>query len=325
MAQASAEGRALVNIWIVAGALLWGAEKRRFRQMLRRAHFVLVLALLGPLLGLADGPAAAQPDCPICVAWNAPQAPFRIYGNTYYVGVHGLSSLLIDTGKGLVLIDGGLPQSPPQIEANIKALGFKTEDIKLILNSHPHFDHAGGLRALQQLTHAPVLAGAWSAKVLSAGGVGRDDPQYGVPLLIEAVANVRTVKDGQTVRQGPVTFTAHDTPGHTPGGVTWTWRSCENTRCLDMVYADSLNPASAPDYRFSAHPEVLADFEKSFRMVAALPCGILLTPHPDVSDMLGKWQRHESFADARACRAFADTARSDLSARLEKEKSSPPK
>jgi metallo-beta-lactamase class B len=267
--------------------------------MLRRAHFVLALALLGLVF-----PAAAQPDCPVCVSWNAPQAPFRIYGNTYYVGVRGLSSLLIDTGKGLVLIDGDLPQSPPQIEANIKALGFKPEDIKLILNSHPHYDHAGGLRALQQLTHAPVLASAWSARVLSAGGEGREDPQYGVPLPIEAVANVRAVKDGETVRQGAVVFTAHDTPGHTPGGVSWTCRSCENKNCLDMVYADSLNPASAPGYRFSAHPDVLSDFEKSFRMVAALPCGILLTPHPDVSDMLGKWQRHESFADAKACAVF---------------------
>jgi metallo-beta-lactamase class B len=295
--------------------------------MIRRKHLVMALALLGPILGIAGAPAAAQPECAVCVAWNAPQAPFRIYGNTYYVGVHGLSALLIDSGQGLVLIDGGLPQSAPLIEANIKALGFRLEDIKLILNSHAHFDHAGGLRVLQQITHAPVLAGEWSAKVLRAGGMGRDDPQYGVPLLIDPVANVRVVRDGETVRLGSLAFTAHSTPGHTPGGTSWTWMSCEADRCLHMVYADSLNPASAPDYRFGSHPEVLADFEKSFAVVNALPCDVLLTPHPDISGTLEKWQRREAgaatnpFIDANACHAFVVKSRADLAARLAREKS----
>ena len=293
--------------------------------MIRRKHLYMALALLG--LGL---PAAAQPECAVCTAWNAPQTPFRIYGNTYYVGVHGLSSLLIDSGRGLVLIDGDLPQSPPLIEANIKALGFKPEDIKLILNSHAHFDHAGGLKAIEQLTHAPVLASQWSAKVLRAGGVGREDPQYGVPLPIDAVANVRAVKDGETVRLGSVAFTAHDTPGHTPGGTSWTWKSCDRGRCLNMVFADSLNPASAPGFLFThndRYPGVLADFEKSFRVVSALPCDILLTPHTDISDLLGKWQRRsqgvtpDPFIDANACRALVERSRRDLAARVEKEKS----
>ena len=287
------------------------------------------------LLGFCE-PVAAEdvPGCPICTAWNAPQSPFRIYGNTYYVGVHGLSSLLIDTGAGLVLIDADLPQSPPQIEANIKALGFKPQDIKLILNSYPHFYHAGGLRALQRLTHAPVLASAWSAKVLRAGGVGREDPQYGVPLLIEPVADVREVRDGETVRLGSLAFTAHDTRGHTPGGTSWTWTSCESTRCLNMVYADSLNPASAPGFLYSnndRYPQALSDFEKSFQLVSALPCDILLTPHTDISDTIGKWQRRQAgatpdpFIDANACRVFVGKARDALAQRVAREKTAPPK
>jgi len=136
--------------------------------MLRRITFVMALSLLGwtAQRSAADPP----PVCAVCIAWNAPQMPFHIYGNTYYVGVHGLSSLLIDSGKGLVLIDGDLPQSPPQIKASIKALGFDPGDIKLILNSHAHFDHAGGINELERLTGAPVLASEWSAKVLRAGG-----------------------------------------------------------------------------------------------------------------------------------------------------------
>ena len=287
----------------------------------------MALCLLGALLPAA----AVADDCVPCIAWNTPQPPFHIYGNTYYVGVHGLSSLLIDTGKGLVLIDGDLPQSPPQLEANIKTLGFKLEDIKLILNSHPHFDHAGGIAELQRLTGAPVLGSAWSAGVMRAGGVGREDPQYGVPLNIDPIKHVRAVKDGEKVRRGSITFTAHYTPGHTPGGTSWTWTSCESGHCLNIAYIDSLNPASAPGYRFSDHPDVLADFEKSFRLAAALPCDIILTPHTDISDTLGKWQRREQggapdpFIDTNACHVFVDKSRQGLADRVEREKSSAPK
>ena len=296
--------------------------------MLRRIPLVMALSLLG--WTAQAFPADPPPACTMCVAWNTPQTPFQIYGNTYYVGVHGLSSLMIDTGKGLVLIDGDSPWSPPQIEAHIKALGFDPHDIKLILSSHAHFDHAGGINELQRLTGAPVLASAWSAKVMRAGGVGREDPQYGIPAPLDPIQNVRVVTDGETVRLGNLAITAHYTPGHTPGGTSWSWTSCENDRCLNMVYADSLNAVSAPGFLFShnsSYPQALSDFEKSFTLVSALPCDILLTPHPEISDTLGKWQRREQgatpdpFIDSNACRAFAAKARQDLAARLAKENS----
>ena len=118
-------------------------------------------------------------SCRDCAAWNATQAPFRIYGNTYYVGVRGLSSILITSDRGHILIDGDLPESIPKIAASIRALGFRLEDVKLILNSHVHFDHAGGIAGLQELTGAEVAASAASAKVLRSGRSGRDDPQFG--------------------------------------------------------------------------------------------------------------------------------------------------
>src|SRR5262245_41278824 len=101
-------------------------------------------------------------ECPSCAEWNVPQKSFRIFGNTYYVGTHGLSSILITSPRGHVLIDGGLPESAPLILANIRSLGFRAEDVKLILNSHAHYDHAGGLEALREATGASVAASVWS-------------------------------------------------------------------------------------------------------------------------------------------------------------------
>src|SRR6185369_7959505 len=116
------------------------------------------------------------------VEWNIPQKPFKIYGNSYYVGTHGLGSVLIASTAGHVLIDGALPESVPEIVAHIKELGFRVEDIKLIVSSHVHFDHAGGISELQRLSGARVAASPWSAAVLKSGTMGRDDPQFGDPV-----------------------------------------------------------------------------------------------------------------------------------------------
>lgn len=259
-------------------------------------------------------------------AWNAPQAPFRIYGNTWYVGPHGLSSILVDTGQGLALFDGDLPESAPQIEAHIRALGFRVRDVKWILNSHAHIDHAGGIAALQRASGAQVLASTAGAYELQRGGRDPGDPQYGLVPEYRPVRQVRGVRDGETLRLGNVAITAHDTPGHTPGSTSWTWRSCENARCLHMVYADSLNAVSAPKFRFSAHPRYLAGFRKSIATVAALPCDILLTPHPGASDFWKRVAERGSSAnvapliDRGACRRYATVATQALDAKLARER-----
>src|SRR5690349_3054482 len=139
----------------------------------------LTLAILFAICGLSLGQQQSFP-CAHCAEWNAPQAPFRIYGDTYYVGPHGLSSILITSDTGNVLIDGGLAESAGQITAHIRQLGFRVEDVKLIVNSHVHFDHAGGIAELQRLSGARVVASKWTAHVMSKTGVGRDDPQFGV-------------------------------------------------------------------------------------------------------------------------------------------------
>ncbi len=271
---------------------------------------------------------AKNSSCSECAEWNRPQTPFRIFGNTYYVGPHGLSSILITSPTGHILIDGALPQSAPLIAANIQSLGFRIQDVKIILNSHVHFDHAGGIAALQRMSGARVIASDWSANVMKRGGVGRADPQYGILQPIQPIRNVSTLRDGEVISVGSVSVTAHLTPGHTPGGTSWTWKSCEGAVCHNMVYADSLTAVSASGFRFTGsqeYPHVLEDFEKSFAFLDSEPCDILITTHPDSS---GLWDRVASrdrgvkpdpLVDNAAGRNLAQHAREDLSRRLAEE------
>lgn len=264
--------------------------------------------------------------------WNQAQAPMPIYGDTYYVGVAGLSSILIHTDAGLILLDGDLPQSAPLIETSIRTLGFRVEDIKFILNSHAHFDHAGGIAALQRDSGAIVLASPSGAKALREGRVVADDPQaaYASTATFPAVNKVREVRDGDTLRLGKTVVTAHFTPGHTPGSTTWTWISCESRKCLNIVYADSLNAISAPGFHFLAdatHGDLTASFRKSIRTVADLPCDILISVHPDVAGVDKKLKQSEAqpspnpFVDAQACRVYAGGYEEILDARIAEEKS----
>jgi metallo-beta-lactamase class B len=298
------------------------------RSRLSLAAFFLGLCALS---SAGAGPLQEIISCPNCAEWNQPQTPFRIFGNTYYVGTHALSSILITSPGGHILIDGDLPQSANQIAANIRTLGFRIEDVKLIANSHVHFDHAGGIATLQRLSRAKVVASPWSAKVLEKGGVAVDDPQYGTIPGIPAVRNVHLLHDGESFSVGTTGLTAHLTPGHTPGGTSWTWRSCEGEKCYDMVYADSLSPISGPNFRFSdrpQHPRALADFEVSFHFLETTPCDVLLTPHPETS---GLWDRvspgggvpPSPLADPASCKQLAANAREKLRER-QSDESKPP-
>lgn len=289
------------------------------------------------LLVLSNGCAAAQTgdpltrpypaaDCPICAEWNQPHAPVRLHGNTYYVGTHGLTALLITSPQGHVLIDGALPNSAPLILANVRALGFDVRDIRLILNSHVHFDHAGGLAALQRASGAQVAASGASAPVLERGTSAEGDPQHGELLDFPPVRNVRRFADGETLRVGPIALTAHLTPGHTQGGTTWTWRSCDGAGCVDMVYADSHSPISADGFRYTdsrAYPSAVADFERGFRTLETLSCDILITPHPSGSAL---WERLErgpaALIDRNACKQYAAAGRQRLQRRLQEERGS---
>jgi metallo-beta-lactamase class B len=299
----------------------------RFRNGLRAAAL-----LMAALCVVRTDAADLGSSCEACAAWNMPAEPFRIFGNTYYVGALGLSSILLVSPKGLILIDGGLPESAPLIASNIAALGFSLSDVKYILNSHAHFDHAGGIAELARESGARVVMSPWSADALRHGGAGPSDPQYGELPRYPSLSAVQTIEDGGTLKLGDLRLTAHYTGGHTPGGTTWNWRSCEDGRCANIVYADSLSPVSAPGFRFSAattYPQVLRDFQRSFQVISHLDCDILLTPHPDASAM---WQRREAqldgsvdapFVEPDACGLYVEIARKALQERLASEQSAP--
>ena len=270
-------------------------------------------------------------DCEYCEAWSRAGEPFRVFGNTWFVG-GGLSSILITSDKGHVLIDGGLTQSAPQIAANITKLGFRLEDVKYILNSHTHYDHAGGIAALQRASGAAVAASPAAKRALERGGPTEDDPQFAFGPEhnnFPALAHVRAIMDGETLRVGDIAITAHFTPGHTPGGTSWTWVSCDRDVCEDMVYADSLNSVSAPGFKFSADAQRLKTFEKSIDLVAGLKCRILLTPHPEAFDLDAKVAsragnpKFDPFIDPNACRTYAAGARERLAKRLAEERATP--
>lgn len=283
-------------------------------------------------LALATGVSAcagqvydAPIDCAACDDWNQAQAPFRIADDTWYVGVAGLSAILVDTGDGLVLIDGGLPQSAPRINTNIRALGFRAQDIALILVSHVHYDHVGGIAALQRLSGARVLASEAARNALVSGELQPDDPQFD-PLSeksrFPAVTRVDAISDGETVTLGSLEFTGHYTPGHTPGGVSWSWQSCGNSGCRHIVYADSLSPISADGFRYSADDgRVALQLSESARRIGELPCDIFLANHPLFFDMARKLESDAEapFANGGDCRAYANKALQRLRQRLQQE------
>ena len=298
-------------------------------------HLALAVALTGGARALsaqandtAHVVGYTSEQCPSCADWNARFVPRRVFANVYYVGTNGLSAILVTSPNGHVLLDAGLPESAAQIAANIRRVGFRVEDVRLIVNSHAHYDHAGGIAAMQRMSGARVAASPSSALVLEKGTPGADDPQYGIALPYPAVPAVQRIRDGETLYVGKLPLVAHFTPGHTPGGTTWSWRSCDDTRCLDFVYADSQTPVSADGFAFSrnsSYPTALADFARSFAVLDSLKCDVLITPHPSASKLFERFTPGDDngapeLVDAAACKRYATNARAQLERRLETER-----
>ena len=258
-------------------------------------------------------------ECPSCAEWNAPTPAVRLFSNVHYVGTRGLSAILLTSSAGHILIDAGLPESAPRIIASIVALGYRVEDVKLIVTSHTHYDHVGGLAALERASGAVVAARAPSAATIERGTAGPEDPQFRSALEFPSVPNVRVVDDGDTLRVGDVVVTAHATPGHTAGGTSWSWRSCEKGECANFVYADSQTSLSDEGYLFTQNPPTLRDFERGFATLERLPCDVLLTPHPQASQL---WERLEKngLKDPEGCRRYATNARRQLARRIATER-----
>jgi len=276
------------------------------------------------LLVLSAAVARGQAD-PTSRSMNQPVAPFRIIGNVYYVGASDVTSYLITTPAGHVLLDGGFVETAPQIEANVAKLGFKLEDVKILLSNHAHYDHAGGLAELKRRTGARLAASAADAPLLARGG--HDDFLFGDSLTFPPVRADRVVRDGDTVALGGTVLTAHLTPGHTPGCTTWTMEVAEAGRTYRVAFLGSASVNSGTVLLGNAkYPGIAGDYAKTFAVMRSLPCEVFLSSHGSFFDLAGKAKRLAAgetpnpFVDPAGCRAWVAENEKAYEEQLRKEK-----
>lgn len=272
---------------------------------------------------MADASALVE-QCRGHDGWSDPAPPATVFANVYYVGTCGITALLITSPKGHVLIDGTTSDAADDVAANIEKLGFHLSDVRLILTSHEHLDHVGGIAELQRRTGAKLVARAAAKATLESGLVEPEDPQSGLFPPFPGAHVGQVIGDGEVVRLGPLAFTAHATPAHSPGSTSWSWTSCAAKDCRAIVYADSLSAMSADGYRFTDHPALLARFQASFDTIAALRCDLLLTPHPSASDMFNRFIGRAPLFDPQGCKTYVAAARKRLDARLAQESTPAP-
>ena len=219
---------------------------------------------------------------------NQPFKPFRIIGDIYYVGTNDLACYLMTTPAGHILLDTGLEESPPIIRANIAALGFRLQDIKIILSGHAHYDHVGGHADMKRETGAQVYASAGDAVLLESGGTKAFHPLKPFkPVKVDKI-----VKDGEVVRLGGIALKAHLTPGHTEGNTTWTTVAEEKGKKYDVVFAASMsiNPG-VHMVNYPPWPDIARVYARSFQSLKRLHCDIFLGPHASFFDMDAKVRR----------------------------------
>lgn len=242
------------------------------------------------------------------LAWNQPVEPFTIIGNIHYVGVKGVSAYLITTPEGHILIDGGMAQSAPLILANIARLGFDIHDVRYLLNSHAHFDHAAGLARLQRESGAQVIASAADRGPLEAGRFPYGPSQH---IAFPPVRVDRIIADGETVSLGGVTLTAHLTAGHTPGCTSWSMPVTGADGAAHRVFFHCSATVAGQSLVPPAYPDIVSDFRATFARVRETDADVLLTNHPEFTNLEGRRARQiagdaNAFVDANALHAFND-------------------
>lgn len=261
--------------------------------------------------------------------WDKPGPPFAIAPRLFYVGTCGITSLVVVAQDGNVLIDTGTQDGIKLVLSNVERTLVDPGWIRLILTSHEHFDHVGGVAHAQRVTGAPVVASTIAANVLRSGVADPSDPQSGMHDPMEPARAVVPIAPGQVVTFGGIEFRSIATPGHTPGALSWQWEICgersyepaqDPEDCVSIVYADSLSPVSNDEYRFSDHPEYVAEYRAGLQRLREIKCDILLTPHPSASKMLER-AATGSLEGGLTCLEYANTVERRLNARLEREAS----
>jgi metallo-beta-lactamase class B len=299
-------------------------------QARRRGEAFVKSAIVAVVLASAAAVGAHAATHPAPAADNRPVAPFKIADNLYYVGAADISSFLIATPAGLIVIDGGYAETAPQILANIRTLGFDPKQVKILLNSHAHYDHAEGLAALKRATGARLLASRADAPRLEDGG--RGDPA-GVgdfePVKVDGL-----LKDGQVVELGGVKLTARLTPGHTRGCTSWQIpvRVDGRVRQALSVCSTTVHPLYRLTGPKATYVGQMKDYETTFAKLRVLPCDIFLGAHGNIFNLAAKRgamrpDAPNPFLDEAGCRAYVDASEKAYRARLaaERAEAEPPR
>jgi metallo-beta-lactamase class B len=249
---------------------------------------LIMTCLLATAAGLSAGAATAQSP----PAWSQPQEPFRVVGPIHYVGTEGIAVYLIKTSRGLILLDGGLEQAVPIVERNIAKLGFRLQDVQIILETHAHWDHVAGLAALKRDTGARLLASPGDRLALESG-IPPSDTEYDVGKF-PAVKVDAVLHDGEAVRLGDVAMTPLLTPGHTPGCTSWAMTVKENGRPLDVVFPCSLTVAGNVLVGNKGYPGIVADFRRTFARMRGVKADVVLPAHAEFADVIGRARRRDA-------------------------------
>ena len=241
------------------------------------------------MLSLGLTAAAAAPNSP---DWTEPFPPHRIVGDVYYVGTRGLASFLITTPEGHILINGDLESTVPMIRDNVEKLGFHFSDVKILLISHAHFDHAAGSALVKKMTGAKYMVMDADVSEIESGG--KTDFQYGdsADTQFPATKVDRVLHDGDEVKLGGTVLVAHLTPGHTRGCTTWTTKVVDHGKSLNVVIVGS--PNVNPGYKLvnnAVYPQIAQDYENTFKALKSLPCDIFLGAHGSYYGMESKFAR----------------------------------
>jgi metallo-beta-lactamase class B len=284
---------------------------------IRRPSALLVLIL--SLSFAAHVAASNSPD------WTEPFPPHHIAGNIYYVGTRGLASFLITTPKGHILINSDLESTVPILRDNVERLGFHFSDVKILLISHAHFDHAAGSALIKKMTGAKYMV--MDADVAEIESGGKTDFQYGdsPDAQFPATKVDRILHDGDEVKLGGTVLVAHLTPGHTRGCTTWTMKVVEDGKTLDVVIVGS--PNVNPGYKLvgnAVYPTMAQDYEGTFRVMKSLPCDIFLGAHGSYYDMESKVARLKPgaanpFVDPEGYRSYVAEREQAFRAELQKQ------
>ncbi|EOI3501545.1 CSR family subclass B3 metallo-beta-lactamase-like protein [Cronobacter dublinensis] len=292
----------------------------------RIALISCLMSLLSPVAHAALDPAPPLADAPpytLFQAWAKPVTPFGIWPGVWYVGTENLSSVLLTTPQGHILIDAALDESAPQIKRNIEALGFRLTDIRYIVNSHARLDQAGGIARLKMWSGAKVIASHANAQQMARGG--KEDFALGDALAFPPVTVDVEAQDGQQWHLGGLTLTALFTPGHLPGATSWRVTLADGTT---LLYADSL---ATPGYQLDHnrnYPTLVADIRQSFTRLQAQQVDIFLANKGERFDLTGKMARkargeERAFIDPEGVRRYVAQSRAVFEKQLAQQRAQP--